>query len=252
MGRQVNSRRVDKGKEIMEDISLWKERRENLTASEMAGILGLNKYNTPTKILEQKISPAPVINNHVRRGKLREISVIEAFHMDAKMDVVRHVGRSISMSDGTKIAATPDAYIANTKDPVECKSIMSTNFHKWFDEIPIHYLIQVIVQNMVLDSNVGYIGALEEGDPVTCQYRFVAWKVYRVPEVENIIKQEATRFWNCVDKEVKFRVNHTLKEKILKLLEGSTELIYPPSDFIVVEKERDRDERLSKLISLFE
>lgn len=251
MGRKDSTRVVDQGEEVMEDISLWKERRENLTASEMAGILGLNKYTTPAKVLEQKINPTPVVNNHVRRGKLREISVIEAFKMDAKMDVIRHEGRSIQMP-GFKIAATPDAYMSGTNDPVECKSIMMTSFPKWFDEIPIHYLIQVIVQNMVLDSNVGYIGALEEGDPILCQYRFVAWKVYRVPEVEQIIQQEATRFWNCVEKEVKFRVNHSLKEKILKLLEGSTELIYPPEDFIVVEKERDKNERLSKLISLFE
>lgn len=232
---------------MTEDLSKSPVRLRNITATDMATILGLNKYESPAKLLDKKRNPQPIVNNHVRRGKLKEPSVLEAFLLDANMQTERHVGGTIELV-GQRIAATPDAYLFGTKDVVECKSVMSKNFEKWYDEIPAHYQIQVMVQMLVVGSQAGYIGALEEGDPTICEYRFIAWKVNRHEEIEELMKQEAKRFWEETEEEKLFRVDSKVKKRVSELLPKTRELIIPPERAEI----KTHEQYLSEILSVFE
>lgn len=232
-----------------ENLHLRRERIYNITATEIAVLVGLNPYESPASLIEKKRNPQPVVSNHVRRGKLKEPSVLEAFYLDMGMKTTRHFEGTLQLSDH-RIAATPDAYVKNEKNVVECKSVTSRNLEKWYDRIPDYYHLQVLTQMLVVGSEVGYIGALEEGDPYECEYRFVAWKVKRDERILEILKQEVDRFWELTDSDKLFRVRSSFKAEVRHLLGENAEMVFPLER--PVPKEISREEEFSKILSLFQ
>lgn len=231
-----------------ENLHLRRERIYNITATEMAVLVGLNPYESPATLLEKKRNPQPITNNHVRRGKLKEPSVLEAFYLDMHMKTTRHFEGTLQLTDH-RIAATPDAYVKNENNVVECKSVTSRNIEKWYEKIPDYYHIQVLTQMLVVGSEVGYIGALEEGDPYDCEYRFVAWKVNRSERILEILKQEVDRFWELVDNDKPFRVKSVVKTEVRHLLGENATMVYPLE--IPKAKEKNHEEEISRILSLF-
>lgn len=231
------------------DLSTDPMRTKNVTATEMAALFGLNKYSSPAKMLENKINPTFVDNNHVRRGRLMEPAVLEAFLLDARMKTDRHEGGTHKL-EGYRIAATPDAYVKGTNNVVEAKSIMSHTFERWYDLIPTHYHIQVLVQMLVMDSSIGYIGALEAGDPVLCEHRFIAWEVVRNKDIEELMKLETERFWANVDLGTLFRVDSKVKKRVLELLPTTSKLFIPTKKPEKVEAAEN--EEISRVLQLFQ
>lgn len=228
-------------------VALDPIRLQNITATEIATLFGLNKYSSPAKVLDQKLNPVEIVNNHVRRGKLKEPSVLEAFLLDLKMRTQRHEDGPVQMK-GIRMSATPDAYVYGTSKVVECKSISSHTFDQWYSKIPSHYHMQVHAQMLVISSEEGYIGALEEGDPMYCEYRFAAWKVSRHRELELMMIEEATRFWESVKEGKLFRVNSAMKKKAIEILSETSSLLTPRPEGVSHEKAYS----LSDVISIFE
>lgn len=210
----------------MTDISKCPIRLSNITATDMATLFGLNPYESPSKLLDKKLNPVPIESIHLRRGKLREPSVLEAFNLDVNMRSVRHEGPAIKM-EGHRIAATPDAYTSDGQGVIEAKSVMSHNFVKWYDNPPYYYIMQVFTQLMVTDLSVGYIGALEEADPKESLFRFIVWKVERNTEAEDLIKQEVDRFWTSVEKKKVYKVSSVHKKTMSGLIYKSMERVFP-------------------------
>lgn len=233
----------------MEDLSRNTTRLRNITATEMAALFGLNPYSSPAKVLEQKLNPVAVVNNHVRRGKLREPSVLEAFQLDLGWQTERHESGTLELAD-SRIAATPDAYLRGRQAVVEAKSIMSRSFDKWYEAVPLNYHMQVHTQMLVTGLKEGYIGALEEGDPVDCEYRFVAWKIVPDETLIALMKQETTRFWEAVANNKTFRVNSAIKKTAIEILTTTSIRVYPVEDPIKIS--RTDEEKLSDIISLFQ
>lgn len=229
-----------------ENLHLRAERLNNVTATEMSIILGLNPYETPRSLLDKKNNPKPIISNHLRRGKLKEPSVLEAFFLDMHMKTYRHYGGTLTL-DGHRIAATPDAYVLNTNNVVECKSVTTRNITRWYKQIPDYYHIQVLVQMLVTGAEEGYIGALEEGDPYECEYRFVAWKILPNDEIFSIMKTETERFWRETQEGKLFRVSSKVKKRVKELL--AAELVYCTEQ---VEEETKDEDKLSYILSLFQ
>jgi hypothetical protein len=103
---------------------------------------------------------------------------------------------------------------------------------------------------LVVGSEYGYIGALEEGDPYDCEYRFIAWKIFRDERIEEIMKEEVDRFWRQTDGGVLYRVSPKVKKEVLALLPNTSLLEYPLE--IPKKEERSDDEKLSDVLSLFQ
>lgn len=232
----------------MTSLSECPIRRSNVTATDMATLFGLNKYSSPAKMLENKLNPVQVANNHVRRGKLFEPAVIEAFLLDANIVATRHEGGTLQLP-GYPISATPDAYYGDDA-VVEAKSIMSHSFERWYEEIPTHYHVQVLTQMLVTGRSVGYIGALEAGDPRECEYRFIAWKIERSERMEELMKQEAVRFWEKVKVDELFRVDSKIKKEALDILSRNAIMIFP-TDRPVLTKEELLEKRYEETIKIF-
>lgn len=231
-----------------ENLHLRPERRNNITATEMATLFGLNPYESPRELLDKKNNPKKIDSIHLRRGKLKEPSVLEAFDLDMSVKTRRHIGGTIAL-EGHRIAATPDAYLLESNDVVECKSVTTRNFEKWYLNIPTNYHLQVLVQMLVMNSQEGFIGALEEGDPYECEYRFAAWKVERSEEAFQLMRDEVGRFWREVEAGKLFRVKSSAKSSMSALLTKTSSRLYPIE--IPKSKEVKDEERLSEILSLF-
>lgn len=227
-------------------LHLRKERLENITATEMSAILGVNPYNTAASVLAQKENPVQVESIHLRRGHLMEPSVLEALRMDLGWQCVRHEEGTLVMPDH-RIAATPDAYTENKEKVVECKSIGYKSFRKWYKEIPPHYHVQVLVQLLVTGTDVGYIAALEAGDPYDSLWPLVVWEVPKIPEIEEIMKEETKKFWEIAASGKKPKTSSKLKTHVLGLLKNSATLIYPDDP-----PKEDEDAEISAVLSLFQ
>lgn len=234
---------------MIDDLSKRRERIYNITATEMATLFGLNQYESPKTLIDKKNNPVSINNMHIRRGKLKEPSVLEAFYLDMGLKTSRHFEGTKQLSDH-RIAATPDAYVKNTVNVVECKSVTTRNIEKWYDAVPTHYHMQVLVQMLVMESDHGYIGALEEGDPYDCEYRFIAWKIERNTRIEQLMKEEVDRFWRQTDAGVLYRVNTKVKKEVMDLLPYTSTMVYPTE--LPKKEERSDDEKLSDVLSLFQ
>ena len=229
------------------DLSFVEDRLKNITATDMAALFGLNDRDSPRKIVERKINPQPTEDNkHLRRGRLREVSVLEAFELDLGVPIQRHRGGTITL-DGARIAVTPDAFITGTHNVVEAKSINMFSFPKWFEEVPSKYHVQVLAQMLVMNSEYGLIGALEESE----YFDFAVWIIERNKEAEDLMLEEVARFWMCMDNGTLFRVNSKIKAKMIALLEKSRTLVCPierkvPAKDVVYAQE------ISKMLALLQ
>ena len=221
-------------------------RRGSITATEMATLFGLNPYSSPKKMLEQKLNPQPIMNNHVRRGKLMEPAVLEAILLDTGMETRRHNGGTLRL-DEHRISATPDAYDMEG-NVVEAKSISQHSFEKWYTVIPTNYHIQVHVQMLVTGATKGYIAALEAGHPSECEFRLAFWEVTRDSTIEDLMKSEVRRFWEAVDSGNLFRVNSLMKKSMSTKLEASSRRVYPIDDPV----RKTNEEKLFDVLTIFD
>jgi putative phage-type endonuclease len=230
-------------------LHLRKERLENITATEMSAILGVNPYNTASSVLKKKLDPQPIESIHLRRGHLMEPAVLEALHMDLGWNTIRHEGGTLVLKKN-RIAATPDAYLSDKSALIECKSIGYKSFDKWYKEPPIQYHVQAAVQMMVTGIHKSYVAALEAGDPYDCEWRLVVWQVFRDQELENVMKEASLKFWEYASRKKMMKANKETRELVKGLVEANRELIYP--DKSLLPKEESHEDKVSKLLSLFE
>ena len=237
---------------MTDSIAYDPKRMTNITATDMATLFSLNPYESPASIVHKKTDPKPIYAPAMRRGHLFEPAVLEAFRIDMGVKSIRNAFGTYVM-DNHRIAATPDAFVDNHLQNVtiEAKSIGSQRFAKWYVEAPLYYQMQVHTQMMVIDAAFGYIGALEAGDPSDCQYRFIAWKINRCPELEAMMKKEVIRFWQCFDKKEPFRANSDMKKKAIELLAESATLVYPEDPMSYLEEDAGKEYE-EKIRAIFE
>lgn len=221
---------------MTDNLSFRKERLMNITATDMAVLFSLNPYESPATIVNRKTSPTEMYGPALRRGQLFEPAVLEAFKIDMGIETIRN-NNVTCVLENHRIAATPDAFVANVKEriPVEVKSTGSKRFVKWYLEPPLYYQMQVHTQMLVTNSEKGYLGALEAGDPQECTYRFVAWEIHRNERLEEMMKLETIRFWQSMQSEEKYRANSAMKKEAIELLSNSRKLLYPKDPMVFLE-----------------
>jgi hypothetical protein len=127
--------------------------------------------------------------------------------------------------------------------------VTSRNIEKWYEAVPLYYHMQVLVQMLVTGCKAGYIGALEEGDPYECEYRFIAWSIHSSEEINDLIKEEVERFWKTTDEGGLYRVSSPSKKKMISLLKS--ERIYPLEVPPKKEEKKDDTDSLSDILSFF-
>lgn len=150
------------------DRDLWlQQRRSAIGASEVAAILGISPWATPWEVWADKrgkLDPWDG-NAQTRAGNRFESAVL-----DAAEDELGRLERNVRLiADGVPLAATCDAIVAVTREPVEAKTTGLTGmvYGDWgdplTDQIPEYYLTQVHAQLICTKAELGYLFALIAG-----------------------------------------------------------------------------------------
>jgi putative phage-type endonuclease len=139
-------------------------RKGHLGASEVACVLGLSKWSTPLGLYSDKLSPA--LDDHMDErqewGHRLEPAIAQWIADTQNITVLPSPGllRSVEFP---WLGATPDR-VTDKGEPVELKNSDFFMAKEWEDGVPDNYMIQVLVQMIVLGAKRGYLGVLHGGN----------------------------------------------------------------------------------------
>lgn len=150
----------------------YARRRDGITASEVAAILGLSRWESPWSLWHRKkgLLDEEPDNDAMRWGRKLEALIADEF--DERHPYLHVLRIGLVSRDGWKLA-TPDRGLWETtlgvsEHPVgalECKT--ADSWDEWGDDgtdvIPVYYRCQLLWQMHVLGVDCGFVAALSRG-----------------------------------------------------------------------------------------
>lgn len=173
----------------------WLEqRRHSIGASDVAAVLGESPFSTPFRVWLDKIGERwnPPKGEFLEWGHRAE-PMIAQWVRDTHPEVgeVRD-GIDVRSVEYPWLTAKPDRIVGDML-PLEIKTSSEWNRDEW-DEVPKHYLFQVLTQCIVLGAPRGYLAALIGGN----SSRFFEVIVSEHQSKVDRIIAETERFWRRV------------------------------------------------------
>lgn len=194
-------------------------RAQYITASEASVLVGADPFSSPAKIREPTSFTG---NSFTRVGQMLEPVVVNVVN-----DILGTNFQLYETPEGWKefyteghFGATPDAH-ENRKCLLECKTTRPQTFLKYSVIPPSKYLVQLIVQMMCTNIDLGYLAVMSTN--LTQATSELIWpisifKVWKDDRICDILNLEAQRFRDCIEKDKMFRVNSKVKQKVKLLL----------------------------------
>jgi len=143
----------------------WLTARKGIIgASEVACILGLSKWSTPLGIYLDKLNPniTDDMTEWQEWGHRLEDAIAQWVADKQGLTVLPSPGL-LQSTVYPWLGATPDR-VTDRGEPVELKTSDRFMADQWLDGVPDNYLIQVMVQMIVLDARRGYLAVLHGGN----------------------------------------------------------------------------------------
>jgi predicted phage-related endonuclease len=200
----------------------WLELRSKcLTASDMAIILGFNKYTSMKKLVESKSTIEQVDSNYMRLGRLLEpvVKDLVNYRLETDFELVSSASKDdqVFYADlELGFGCTPDALNESKTILLECKSTKPKNFMYWSYIPKIDYLCQLYSQMIVLDIQKGYLGIMSTDMSLADEHSESDLIVFEVQQEEwltNAIIEEVKLFWVKYYSKKQYRVNRDLQTK---------------------------------------
>ncbi|SFB90232.1 putative phage-type endonuclease [Alkalibacterium subtropicum] len=172
----------------------WLEqRRSGIGGSDVATILGLNKYNSPYQLWLDKTGQVEIddsdVSDAAHFGNILEEVVAKEF-TERTGKKVRRANRMFLHPDYPFLTANIDRDIVGEDAILECKTASMYLADRWEgEEIPEQYICQVQHYMNVLDRDYAYIAVLIGGQ------KFVWKKIERDQELIDIIQKQLVEFW---------------------------------------------------------
>lgn len=197
------------GKVILEDVhaennATWKEmKRKTLGSSEIATVLGLNRFDTPLKLWARKtgrLDEEPE-NPHMKVGKYMEPLIAEFFGEREGVEVEQNT--QLYQHDKYPFAvATPDYYVKKEGKRVgivECKHTKARNIVFWLDgNIPNYAHCQLLWQLEVCTFGEGWIAGMCGADPES----FFSPHVEYSGDIASQMLDKAAEFMDFVERDI--------------------------------------------------
>lgn len=221
----MNKNRLFQPKFLVSDVEEWKRcRGEYLTSTDVAAVLGLDKYKTANQVRQTKIHGPedPTIESQVYfdLGHKWEPHVLSygmrALNLEDKL---LHTQGFYTLED-VKLASTPDSVFSNGV-LIEAKCTGMKNRKYWRQSPPIKYVVQAQVQMMTTNANTCYLVGMffdpwPEGEPAP-----MAAMIYEIKKSARLQKKilDFTRnFWHYISMEDrKYVVSSFEKEENMTL-----------------------------------
>ncbi len=202
-------------------------RRRYITGTEICSLFGLDHYKSATKVLEEKLTPKPFIDNSaMRRGRILEPGVMIALNeigIPAKAVDYEQIVMVVDDEAGLSASLDGKAEIEGGFHLVECKTTRIDLFQKWYTEPPLKYLMQVQTQLYVCRKSsciLACLGADLETFPL------IVYQVQSNEGIQELIKEEAKRFWQSYKDGIKYKVKSEHKEYIKNNILTGISLIF--------------------------
>jgi putative phage-type endonuclease len=194
----------------------WLEARQSyVTGTEVAALLGLDKYKSWKKIKANKLEYSSVMDNdYMRAGRILEPGVLIALN-EAGIDArPAHDTQTVfAYDENYRLSASLDGkgrcpnngfYI------VECKTTQPTKFDAWYEGVPLNYFLQVQVQLLLSDVDIAVLACMSTNFP----FPLVAWEVVKDETTCNYLIDASKRFWTAVESGEDFIVDKVAKEYV--------------------------------------
>lgn len=158
-------------KVVLEKVSAnradWLDRRSrSVGSSEIATIVGLNKYQTPLQLWMQKTGrlPPPEDNDAMRLGRLMESFIGEKFARDNNK-ILEPADVLLCHEIHDAFTASPDFWVVGdglgVEGVVECKNVSYRRASEWADgDCPDHAQVQLQWQLAIAGLSQGYVAGL--------------------------------------------------------------------------------------------
>lgn len=173
------------------------ERKNGIGGSDVAAILGLNKYKTPLDVYNEKVHGCEVEENEAMYFGNRLESVIVDEFAKRTQKFVFLTNSTFRHSKYPFLIAHVDGLIADDDSILECKNVGAYSISEWgeegTDEIPLYYKCQVAHYCCVLEKPKAFIAVLFGGN----QFKIYEYK--RDMELERLIISKCQEFWKCVE-----------------------------------------------------
>ncbi len=230
--------------EFTRDSSEWLDARsKDVTATEVASLLGMNKYKSANKVLEEKKElPVHVDNKFMKTGRRLEPVVfirLEELYIPAK---AAHPTKVVYVRDEEyNIGASLDG-LMNSKEEgqsiVEAKTTRPALYNNWKTTPPESYIIQTQTQMMVKGIKHALLVCMtwkaiptgtfdEEGmEYFDVDYPVCIWEIRADTRLHKIIRQQVSYFWECFNTGSKYKVKAEVKDEVKKIIYDNCQLYH--------------------------
>ena len=224
---------VSKSTSEMTHQEWLEDRRKGIGGSDVATILGLNKYKSVYQLWLEKTDQIEVTSAQSEAaywGNTLEEVVAEEFSKRTGKKVRRR-NRVFEHSKYPFLRANIDRDIVGENAVLECKTANQYLANEWDeDEIPIQYICQVQHYMNVLNLDYVYFAVLIGGQ------KFIWKKMERDQELIDMITEKLVEFWT---------------ENIEKGIEPAIDGLKATSDFLT-QRYLDTDDNQTELNTLFD
>lgn len=200
-----------------------------ITATEMAVLLGLNKWKSVSELVEGKKRFEPFENSYTWMGQQLEPIVVTATNRVLKRNfkLFENGSRSFFLDSDLGLGATPDAGDETTL--LECKTTKPHNWLKWHSWPPNYYLAQLYTQMICVGRDEGYLAILSTDLTQKSDILDLPLHIHRLvrdEELDKIFLFEVKRFWEAQAAGKQYRVNRKQVLNIEMALRMSSKRIY--------------------------
>lgn len=168
-------------------------RRQGIGGSDIAAILGLNKYKSPMGVYLDKVGETPIEDTAGEAaywGNVLEEVVAKEFQ-ERTGEKVRRDNRMLAHPEHPYLMANLDRVVVGKKEILECKTSSAYRLKEWeSDEVPMEYLLQIMHYLAVTGYDRAHIAVLVGGQ------KFIHKTIERDEELIQQIIDMASDFWN--------------------------------------------------------
>jgi predicted phage-related endonuclease len=175
-------------------------RRQDLTASDIGAVAGVDPYRTALSVFTDKLGLGVTFQTALmQRGIWLEAAAHEA--MVDTLPNWKIINPKIYLRDPEiRLGCTPDR-LAEDEDIgglINCqiKSVSKPTFEKWNGVVPLHYTLQTACEGMMLNARTSYLVAFVIA---TYTAELHLFEVPRHAGAETRIRQTAVDFWHDMD-----------------------------------------------------
>ena len=238
------------------------DRKGFIGSSEISTVLNLNPFQTPLELWAEKtgqILPKDLSNNEsVEWGKRLEKVVSSKFSEKHNVKLIAYKKRFVH-PEYDFLTCELDNIIANTDEMVEIKTCSAWNYKYWEnpDDIPFHYICQVMFALGLSNRKIGHIAVLIGGQ------RYLEKRIEFDKKIFDEMVRKAVYFWNtfiipkampttikAMDDEVLFKLYPEGQESEIELTDEANRIVESieglQSDLNAVEKQIDEQKNILK------